>query len=59
MVTSEYEEDPTSVYTHSDGEYDSFSEDECIVQGDANKSDSEGKHTILFHIIYLHLQMTS
>ena len=63
VVTSENEEDPenTSVYAHSDYEYDSFSEDECSDQGDVNKSDSEGiyKHTILFHIIYLDLQMTS
>ena len=66
VVTSEYEEDPitTSVCAHSDdeydsfGEYDSFSEDECSDQGNINKSDSEGKHTILFHIIYLDLQMT-
>ena len=55
VVTSEYEEDPptTSVYAHSDDEYDSFSEDECSDQGDVTKSDSEGKHAILCSTLFI------
>ena len=54
-VISEHEEEATitSVYNHSDDEYDSLSEDEYSDQIDVNQTEGKYVCTLWFHIIIM------